>query len=339
LSGEVFLFLREVLTMFSNRLPSTTALRVFESAVRHGTCTGAAHELCLSQSAVSKQLRSLESALGVHLFQRTSQGLFLTPQGSMYLRTARGVLQQLEGAISAVANDVRHEETLTLKVLQTLGERWLMPRYPLFAAQHPHTHVQFSVHGNSQRTPDGEFRFGTGHWPGSAVSYLFGRSVVLVVSPRMLASHSVTRPQAVFHMPRLVHADVDEHWQTFARQEGACVDHPVRTVRCGYYSLLIQAAVAGMGAALVPRMFVSQELAAGVLVNPLGLALTSRLGYYFVRPAVPAGDSGVALQRFASWLALQCGDGPASVDADVAHLDHTAQGSRVLEDGVAQGFR
>lgn len=324
--------------MFSNRLPSTTALRVFESAVRHGTCTGAAHELCLSQSAVSKQLRSLEASLGVRLFRRSTQGLFLTRQGGLYLRTARDVLQSLESAAQHVASDGCREETLTLKVLQTLGERWLMPRYPRFAELQPGIQVQFTAQGSGCPVPDGEFRFGAGCWPGFSSSYLFGKSVVLVASPLLLSSARVEQPADLLRLPRLVHQDVAEHWQAFARQHGASADDAARTVRFGYYSLLIQAAVSGVGVALVPRVFVREELDAGVLGNPLGLGLKSRLGYYFVRPAARPGNEPPGLQRFASWLALQCAGEGVSVDSDVAGLDHPAESRRVTPDHVAHGF-
>lgn len=322
--------------MFSNRLPSTTALRVFESAVRHGSCCGAASELCLTQSAVSKQLRSLESSLGATLFHRTSRGLLLTQHGNDYWQTARDVLQKLERAATSLDRAESRPQTITLKLLQTLGERWLMPRFPQFAEAHPHIQVQFTADVEAAQATDAEFCFGAGYWPGRCATYLFGHDVVLVASPQLLLSRGVLTPLDALTMPRLVHRDVPEHWRSFTRMHGQAPE-PAQTVRLGYYSLLIQSAVVGLGVALVPRMLVTEELASGVLVNPLGLGLRSRLGYYFVCPGV-AREQAPGIAPFAAWLALQQGHEEGSFNTDVAHLDDAPERGGVAPDHVAHGL-
>jgi LysR family glycine cleavage system transcriptional activator len=287
-------------------LPSTTALRVFEAAARHLSCTGAADEVFLTQSAVSKQLRALEESLGVTLFVRVNRGLVLTELGRIYLDEIRPLLAQIVAASSRLATHSTAPSTLTLRILAILGDRWLLPRFSSFSEANPHINVQFtsllSNDGFQQAEADGEFRFGEGTWPGFEADYLFGRDMMLVAAPSLLEKQgSLQSVQDAVRFPLLQHFQVPHAWAEIFSQHGcAAAMQASRAIRYEFYSTLLKATVAGMGLALVPRVFVQDEILRGDLVNPLAAGYSSRFGYYFVLPERKRHDPALAM--FRAWL-------------------------------------
>ena len=289
-------------------LPSTTALRVFEAAARHLTCTGAADELCLTQSAVSKQIRALEDSLGVSLFVRVNRGLVLTELGRSYLDEIKPLLHQLAMASERLATRRTSPSTLTLRILAIVGDRWLLPRFSSFAKAHPGIEVQFtsllSKDGTEQSEPDGEFRFGEGSWPGMLADYLFGCEMLLLAAPALLEQASgLNRHGDVVSCTLLQHFQIPQAWQEFFQAFGVEPRQPPKVLRYEFMSTLIHSAVAGMGLALVPRVFVQNELARGQLVNLFAATVVGRCGYYFAFPERKRNDPALAMMR--AWLLAQ----------------------------------
>jgi len=294
-----------------NTIPSTTALRVFEAAARHLTFTGAADELCLTQSAVSKQIRTLEETLGVTLFVRVNRGLVLTDLGRVYLDDVRPLLSQLAAASARVAMRPVAPTTLTLRILAIVGDRWLLPRFASFAQANPQIDVQFtsllSKDGRDQALTDGEFRFGDGNWSGFVADYLFGREMLLVASPAYLQTvPELQSPADVLRCHLIQHFQAPLAWDEYATAHQLPATEPRRITRYEFYSTLLKAAVAGMGLALVPKVFVQEELARGELVNPLASSVNSRYGYYFLTAEHRQTDPAVATMR--AWLLEQADD-------------------------------
>lgn len=286
-------------------LPSTTALKVFEAAARHLTCTGAGGELFMTQSAVSKQIRALEESLGLTLFVRVNRGLVLTELGQVYLNEIRPALAMLRAASVKVANHGTTQRTLTLRVQSTLGDRWLLPRFGGFAEKHPHISVQFtgflSRDRQDQMQPDGEFLGGEGGWPGHVADYLFGRHMVLVGAPSLLERKGAIRQAGdLLSFPKLMHYRAPTVWADFCGGLGLALPQDNAAMRYEFYSTLVRGAVAGLGLALVPLVWVSEELGRGELVNPLALSHEHRVGYYFVVPESKQHDPALAALR--AWL-------------------------------------
>lgn len=284
-------------------LPSTTSLRIFEAVARHGSCSGAASEVCLTQSAVSKQIKSLEQLLDCELFVRSPRGLILTEAGSAYSRHVRDALAGLEAAAISVARLRDAPQSIRLHVLPILGDRWLLPRFPAFIDRHPDIDVQFTTFVSAEDTeePDAEFRYGEGAWPGYMADYLFGREILLVAAPSFLARFGNIQSAAdVARHTLLQHFQTPAIWSEFAQAQGLRGENPARITRYGFYGVMIRAAVAGLGVALIPRAFVAEELASGHLVNPSGLSVRSRAGYYLVLPENRPPRSG--LIAFREWL-------------------------------------
>lgn len=293
-------------------LPSMTMLRVFEATARYLSFTRAAEELFLTQSAVSKQIKGLEDQLGRAMFMRGNRGLQLTPMGESFFRDISPLLASMERATEKVM-DCGDVTKLTLHVFATLGEKWLLDRFPRFAQAHPEIEVVFtpmlSSDGLKQLKLDGDFRFGTGIWPGHVSDYLFGREMLLVSSPALLERMGgLSTPADILRFPWLQHFQVPHAWDELSE----CTPELAAAAKAGpvpqasmyeFYNVLIRAVINGLGLALVPRVWITSELAAGQLVNPLSIGVKSKFGYYFVVPEHQAELASVASLR--SWLALE----------------------------------
>ncbi|MGK9165196.1 LysR family transcriptional regulator [Inquilinus limosus] len=285
-------------------LPSTTALRVLAALVEHGSASEAAKSVNLTQSAVSKQLRTLEEIAGMPLFTRTGRGLVPTEAGRIFVTQARIALGALEIAAGRIAALRGSPNVIRLHVLPILGDRWLVPRLSQLARARPELDVQFTTQatGDTIEEADGVFRFGEGDWPGQQqADYLFGRNVALVGAPSLLARMGGIRTaEDVRRYTVLDHRHTPLRWSEFAEAQGLAEFAPAHMVHFGFYALVIRAAIAGQGLALVPRCLIEEELLTGRLVNPEGLGFHSRHGYWFTVPADRTPRPG--LVAFRDWL-------------------------------------
>ncbi|MBB4042094.1 DNA-binding transcriptional LysR family regulator [Microvirga flocculans] len=269
----------------------------------HGTASGAAEAVNLTQSAVSKHLRALEETLGAALFTRGNRGLTQTEAGRIYIRHARLALAELESAGAQISALKESPWSVRLHVLPIVGDRWLVPRFSRFTELHPGIDVQFTsfVTADTTEATDGIFRFGEGYWPGYRADYLFGRNVALVGAPSLLSRlGGIQTAQDVRRYTVLDHFQTPLRWSEFAAAHGLDDLTPFRTVRFGFYSLVIRAAISGQGLALVPRRLVQEELETGRLLNPAGLGFKSRHAYWFTTPEDWPMRAG--LQVFHRWL-------------------------------------
>jgi len=293
--------------------PSLTDLQAFEVTARQGSFTLAAQELCVTQGAVSKQIKHLETFLRVTLFLRTRQGLVLTEAGRGYLAKVRAGLSQIEAASLALIAHRGQGGTLNLTSMPTFGARWLIPRLPAFMRRCPDVHVEFLPHrqGYDFSSPelDAAVRFGNGAWPGSLADYIVGRDVVPVCAPG-LAARPFETPEDLLRHPLLHHSTTPEAWPDWFGDVGCETRRSREGARFDQFSLLAQAAVAGFGIALIPRCLVEDELRDGKLAMALDLPVQARGGYYLCYPEHKAGLP--ALQAFRGWLLEAAGTaGPA----------------------------
>jgi LysR family transcriptional regulator, glycine cleavage system transcriptional activator len=267
-------------------LPSTSMLRAFDRSARTGSFTAAARELNLTQGAISRQVIALEKQLGVTLFERRHHEVVLTKAGCTYANDIRAALDLIVTASMRVRSNPQ-SGTLKLAILPTFGTRWLMPRLPGFLEAHP----DITVHFVTKRSPF-EFRtedlhaaihHGMPDWPDADHTYLMGEEVVPVCSPAFLAEFRPKRP-AELEKKLLLHvssrAAAWSDW--FAAQETAMPD--CAGMYFEEFAAAAQAAVAGMGAALLPRFLIQGELDQGQLVSLFDLPYESEQGYFLVTP-------------------------------------------------------
>jgi LysR family glycine cleavage system transcriptional activator len=267
-------------------LPSTSTLLAFDAAARTGSFTGAARELNMTQSAVSKQVIGLEEHLGVKLFERRHHAVVLTAAGTSYAKDVRAALDIiLSASLRLMANP--DGGRLNLAVLPTFGTRWLMPRLPDFLARHP----DVTVNVMSRLSPfdfrtaglDAAIHFGTPDWLGAECTFLRAEEVVPICSPAFLAAHPVGCARDLATLNRLHISSRPDDWARWFRQQGVAVaDSPGML----FEQLLTaaQAAAVGLGVALLPTFLIAHELEQGDLVVAFDQPVRSDHAYYLVVP-------------------------------------------------------
>jgi len=293
------------MTIARRFLPSTSLLYSFEASARHQSFTAAADELNLTQSAVSRHIRALESHLGAELFLRERQTVRLTRAGENYAREIREALKHISAATLAFrANPTGG--TINLGVLPTFGARWLTPRLVRFMTEHPditvnlHTRLQsFDFSGDPL---DAAIHFGLPEWPGAELSLLMPEDIVAVCSPGLADRLEFCSCKDLLTAP-LLHLvsrpNAWEQWFIMQNVEATSLHGPL----FDQFSFIIAAALYGAGCALIPRFLIREELTAGTLIEILAPPLRSEAAYYFVRPMTHTESDSVKL--FREWLAQE----------------------------------
>lgn len=298
------------------------ALIAFEAAARHESFTRSADELALTQSAVGRQIASLEEYLGVPLFNRVKKRLILTDVGRVYAKQVRENLERMERDTLAAMAHKGAGGILELAVIPTFATRWLIPRLPQFYARNAHITLNLTTRAEPflfADTPfDAAIHFGNQIWPGAIAKYLFGEEMTPVCSQRMLGGRSRLEPADIAKFTLLHQSARAEAWRHWFAQAGIHDADCMRGQRYELFSMLVEAARAGLGVALVPRFFVLNELRSGELVIPCEVSLRSESGYYLVYPEAKQGSP--LLKTFEAWLLTtaeqyRSSDGALSVPA------------------------
>jgi DNA-binding transcriptional LysR family regulator len=297
-------------------IPSTQALACFEVAARHESYTRAAQELSLTQSAVSRQIIALEEFLGVQLFRRTRHGVVLTPAGAHYGRQVARWLQGLERDTLDVMAHQGEGGTLSLAAVPTFATRWLIPRLPRLAQQHPdivvHIETQTRPFLFADTTFDAALYAGTAeqvaNWPGIQAQWLMNEDVVPVCSPRVLEAaaqrgrgraYQGVAAEALTDLPLLQQSTRPYGWRQWFEAMGVDAPKALDGPRYELFSMLAEAATHGMGVALIPPLLIEAELARGELVVACARPLRGERGYYLISPAQPQPP---VLAAFRAWL-------------------------------------
>ncbi|MFY9341669.1 MAG: LysR substrate-binding domain-containing protein [Planctomycetota bacterium] len=291
-------------------LPATTALHAFESSAFHRSFTAAARELHLTQGAVSRQVQALEQHLGVELFVRERQRIRLSPAGEHYLQHVRGAFDRLEAAALELRALRRGGGVLQLGILPTYGTRWLIPRFPSFVQAHPDIQVHFTTKVQpfdfASEDLDAAIHHGEAHWPGARLEALMDEDVVLVCTAAYKKKAGLKTPTDLRRATLLqmsTRPAAFEEW--FAAKAVTGIDAR-RGPRFEHHQMVLQAALAGLGVAVLPTFVCEDELAAGKVVEAFAATrLTTGKSYWLVYPERRA--SLPALQAFRTWLLAQHG--------------------------------
>lgn len=290
-------------------LPSLPLLAAFEAAARTGSVTAAARELNLTQSAVSRQIRALEEQLGVELFHREKQTIRLTAGGEGYAREIRDALRKISSAsLNLRANP--YGGTLNLAILPTFGTRWLAPRLPDFLSRNPGITInlvtRITAFDFRLEPVDAAIHFGRPEWPGGELALLRQEIVVPACSPDLRAQYGFTRPADIRSAPLLHLASRPDAWERWMMMNGVDAD-AVHGMLFDQFATAAQAAIAGVGVALLPKFLIEEELAQGRLVCALDIQMKSAEAYYLVWPSERAAHP--PLLAFKQWiLAETAGD-------------------------------
>ncbi|MDF7647700.1 LysR substrate-binding domain-containing protein [Erwiniaceae bacterium L1_54_3] len=249
-------------------LPGISALIAFEASARHNSFSRAASELHISEGAVSRQISRLESQLGTTLFLRRGNRVELSRQGVNYASQVRDILGRLEQESLRLIAQPEDGGTLELAVMPTFASRWLIPRLGRFQRRHPNIILNLSE--RTQPFPmagsgfDVVVHFDHPAWAGHQTQSLFEEMLVPVCRPGLIEEYaSGVSPLVLLHK-----RNTPNEWRNFVSSSELNILNAVAGPRFDLFSMLIEAAVAGMGVALVPSAYVKSELASGSLCIP-----------------------------------------------------------------------
>ncbi|MDP6190252.1 MAG: transcriptional regulator GcvA [Gammaproteobacteria bacterium] len=290
----------------SRKLPPLNSLRAFEAAARHLSFTRAADELCVTQAAVSHQVKLLEDHLAKALFVRSPRNLQLTEYG---LRLLPVLAESLDN-MADVINDLRLEESrgmVKIRLAPSFSAKWLSPKLMDFWHQYPE--VSLSMHHGKQEVDfarediDLAVTYGRGYWSGVESYPIMKLDYFPVASPEYLASRPPIQTYQQMAEYYLLH-DVDhEAWLAWYRQLG----FPDIALKSGYIfddtNVLIQGAIDGQGFALCSSQFVNDHLQSGSLVKVFEQSLETDYAYYVCCPPSHLKRPGV--REFRDWMVAQ----------------------------------
>ncbi|CAN5902191.1 trpBA operon transcriptional activator TrpI [soil metagenome] len=277
----------------SSPLPSLNALRAFEAMARTGRATLAADELHVTHSAVSRQVKALELSLGARLFTGPKHRLELTPAGAALLPALTAAFDQIAGAVRQVRGGA---EDLHIAVNASISVKWLIPRLSRFTQAHPDVRVhltELASHATSQRGADAVVRLVPASRLADPQATAFMPSHLgAVISPDLAERF----PDAL-RAPRLVSQTHPQGWAIWAALSGLELP-PSPEQPFAHLHFALDAAIAGLGVAVLPWPLVSDYVKSGRLVAPFGF-IPAQSGFALL--AAP-GVSSRALDRFRGWL-------------------------------------
>lgn len=288
------------------RIPSTSALVSFEAAARHESFTKAAEELSLTQSAICRQIGSLESFLNVELFRRSRRGVKLTEAGLSY---SRRVATQLDAVERDTLSVMGHQgvNVIELAVVPTFGTQWLLPRLKHFQQQNPDVTINLTNRTRPFLFADTDFDaaiyFGDADWSGTHAHRLMSENPMPVCSPALLGDRTHISARELSEMPLLQQTTRPYAWRQWFSALDMTIAHDMTGSRYELFSMLAQAAIHDMGVALIPPFLIQRELAEKRLLVANSYALSSAKAYYLMIPERKVESA--SLKAFRDWLVQQ----------------------------------
>ncbi|MCF3935664.1 LysR substrate-binding domain-containing protein [Acuticoccus sp. M5D2P5] len=279
-------------------LPSLNALRAFEATARLGRMTEAADALGVTHGAVSRQVRGLETSLGLRLFEGPRNRLVLTDAGRLLLTHLAEGFDRIETGVRLVRDEA--EGTLDVSCLGTLALRWLIPRLDRFRRAHPAIEVRLTQSDApvdpARERSEVAIRVSADQPPeGMVATTLFVETVGPVLSPRLMERDA--RP--ILQLPRLHTETRRPAWADWLAASGRedAREAPAGTVFDHFYFML-EGATGGLGVAIAPHLLVLDDLAAGRLVAPFGFVPSGK-----TYRAIRCGGRHHKADAFCRWLA------------------------------------
>ncbi len=275
-------------------LPSLNALRAFEAMARTGRATLAAEELHVTHSAVSRQVKALEATLGVRLFAGPKHRLVLTPAGQELLPALTRAFDEIAAAVRNLRSD---GEDLHLAVNASLSVKWLIPRLGDFAAHHPEIRLhleELAPHATAHRGAQAVVRITPGARLSDPLVTAFAPNHIGPVMTPALAERFAADPLAA---PRLTAQSHPQGWAIWAAIAGLELT-PAPEQPFAHIHFALDAALAGLGVAVMSWPMIADDVAQGRLAAPFGFR---RAESAFALIAAPSGESR-ALATFRKWL-------------------------------------
>jgi LysR family glycine cleavage system transcriptional activator len=289
------------------RTPSLKAIKTFQVAAKHSSFAVAADELCITPSAVSHQIKSLETQLGLRLFSRGARALALTDAGARYLEQIDDLFMRLD----SVTEQLRARfgrSSVRLHVPAYFASEMLLPRLSEFSQLHGGIDLRIDTSGGHGRQHVAEADIsvvvGSGPWNGLVAHPLFAQTMVPACSPELLAEKPVMRYEDLNAHTLLVHEARREDWDRWATTVGMKDLRPAQIVRIDSLSSATRAAEKKIGIALLPAELSRRKFAQGRLVRVFDDELVTEENYtLLVRTEDENRDD---IRALCAWLVESC---------------------------------
>ena len=291
------------------RLPPLRSLQIFEVAARHQSFTAAAEALCITQSAVSRQVQELEQWLGIKLFVRSGPHLKVTATGKALAERIGQAMGSLHEAVQ-MARPTPHSRYLTLSMLPSLNTKWFAPRLGRFIQSHPDIDLRIAatqelVVDFDADEIDAAIRYGTGNWAHLSAELLAEETVTPVCTPAYAERVGLKVPADLLNAT-LLQTEGKDNWVTWFQAAGLEHHAAARGPYLGDGSAILQAVIDGQGVALGRSILIADDLQAGRIIAPFQLRLEASYSYWFVTPSHRIASANLSAVR--DWLKQSFGE-------------------------------
>lgn len=284
-------------------LPPLNALRVFEIAAKSESFSKAADTLCVTQSAVSKQIRLLEKHLGTILFERQGGAVILTTQGRQYLATITNALDTIETG-SEKFYDTKRKETLTINIAPSLSALWMFSRVNDFHTQHPdivlHINSSDDVIDWNRSDIDVAIRCLPYDKKHNDAELLLKERLVLISTTQQLQVKPVTSLNDLSQHQCISLNNRPQLWEEFFEQYQLDKTKIMSSFGCEHFHMVVQATLKHLGIGLAADFLCQDLIKTQQLVNPLNIKIASNYGYYLIIP--PHKKDQKKVISFTRWI-------------------------------------
>jgi DNA-binding transcriptional LysR family regulator len=298
-----------------NRPIGVGYLRALEAVARHLNFRAAAEDLSLTQSAVSRQIQSLEEEVGVPLFLRHTRSVELTSAGAQLLRAAIPSLERIDSAVRQIRQSAGRK-SVAITTWASFASMWLIPRLEAFQREYPDIDIRIDASDNAvdlgTSDVDLALRYTRPEGAGEDAVRLFGEQLTPVASPWLLkGSKPLLRGEDLIHHALLEASDTHRthnlewlSWRRWLDSQGLKRLEPKRWLHFNYAHQILQAALTGQGVALARMPLVADSLASGDLLEVLpGQRMDTPLAYFLI--VNPRSKARPEIQAFCDWLLAQ----------------------------------
>lgn len=285
-----------------SQIPPLNAVRFFEAASRHLSFVRAAEELGVTQSAVSKQIATLEDYIGSQLFERKGGGVALTLEGRELKQAVGPAFELLQSSFQRYTRRSRYDGTIRLTTVASFASQFLMPRLSDFQLRFPSVKLEILTSDRLvdlvREAVDLSIRFGTGNWPDVSTTPLTTGRLIPICSPQVFDDHEQLAQRVLASMPRIQTSLLDE-WRAFDDVRGQGAEVNTNGLMLEHFLVALQAVRVGQGVALLPEILIRDELQADRLIalsEPVDWTSTFYLCH------MPGVDQEPKLRDFVTWL-------------------------------------
>jgi LysR family transcriptional regulator, glycine cleavage system transcriptional activator len=277
-------------------------LQAFVVVARAGKMKQAADELALTPGAVSQRIRQLEETAGRRLFTRTRGGVELTAAGEALFAALAEPFRAIEAVDGEL--DASPSRRVTVTTMPSFAAAWLVPRLANFAQLHPDIEIAVETGVRAvdlRREPvDMAIRHGLGRYPGLETIWLVAPELIVVASPGLLGSRGPLKTPADCLGYPLLHDLNRQDWPLWFEAHGVAAPHCKKGPAFSESYLIVRAAVAGQGLALVRDIYAEDDLRSKKLIKALTVNWPMQFAYYAV--ATSEALQKPAVRRFLDWL-------------------------------------